>query len=287
MACIAEIAGLPVDLARTSEDRRIDPRGVARELERRPGVTHVAAVHCETSTGIINPIEEIGRVCEAAGRSCIVDSMSGFGALPVDMQAGAVDFLVSSANKCIQGVPGFSFVLCRRDALLGCEGRSSSLSLDLYEQWQTLEQTGQFRFTPPTHAMLAFAPALRELEAEGGPQARGRRYSANQRRLASGMQAIGFKTILPEALQGCVITSFAYPDDHRFDFETFHRQLTDHGFVIYPGKLSDVDCFRIGTAGHLFEDDIDALLEAVSAVATEMGVVPSAETHGTSAPGQA
>ncbi|TFH24200.1 MAG: 2-aminoethylphosphonate--pyruvate transaminase [Myxococcales bacterium] len=269
---IAETAGIRVEAVRTSEDQRVEAAALERALERTPSLTHVAVVHCETSSGIVNDVDAIGAMCRRTGRCFIVDSMSGFGALPVDLEAAGIDFLVSSANKCMQGVPGFSFVLARRAVLAGCAGRSPSLSLDLHAQWRGLEDSGQFRFTPPTHAMLAFAQALRELDAEGGPEGRGRRYAANQRRLVAGMRALGLETVLPDALHGPVITTFRFPSDERFAFETFYRCLSERGFVIYPGKLSKLDCFRIGTAGHLFEADIDALLAAIADVLAEMGL---------------
>lgn len=272
MAAIAEVAAVPVQVVRSAALRPVEAQKIRLALEKDPRLTHVAVVHCETSSGVVNPVDEIGTLCGQAGRRYIVDSMSGFGALPIDMRAAGIDFLVSSANKCIQGVPGFSFVLCRRAALVECGGRARSLSLDLLAQWRGLERSGQFRFTPPTHAMLAFAQALRELDAEGGPAARGRRYAANQRRLVAGMRALGFDTVLPDELQGPVITSFRFPAEESFEFEAFYDRLATRGFVIYPGKLSELDCFRVGTAGHLFDADIDALLAAIGGVLDEMGV---------------
>jgi 2-aminoethylphosphonate-pyruvate transaminase len=198
--------------------------------------------------------------------------MSSFGAIPVEMEEAGIDYLVSSANKCIEGVPGFSFVIARRTALLASGGSARSLSLDLLAQWQALEKTGQFRFTPPTHALLAFAQALRELEAEGGVPGRNARYTANQRILAAGMAALGFRAYVPAAKQAPIITTFHYPTDTNFHFEEFYRRLSDRGFVIYPGKLSQADCFRIGNIGRLTEQDMTALLAAVRETLREMQV---------------
>ena len=190
--------------------------------------------------------------------------------------AAHIDFLVSSANKCIEGVPGFGFVIARKEALLETEGWARSLSLDLLAQWRGLEGNGQFRFTPPTHALLAFHQALLELEEEGGPEGRGGRYFQNYRTLVTGMRALGFKEYLSTDLQGYIITSFLYPTDPKWSFEEFYRRLNERDFVIYPGKVSNADCFRIGNIGRVFEADIRALLAAIREVVEEMGFNPSA-----------
>jgi len=233
-------------------------------------ITHVAAVHCETTTGILNPIAEIGNITKSQGRTFIVDAMSSFGAIPINFAAAGIDFLISSANKCLEGVPGFSFVIGRRDLLLASEGWARSLSLDLLGQWKGFEKNGQFRYTPPTHSILAFEQALRELELEGGIVARGARYAANHRALVEGMERLGFRIYLPPSLQSCIITSFLFPDDPKFSFSEFYRRLSDKGFIIYPGKISQADTFRIGTIGRIFEADIRALLGAIRETIDEM-----------------
>src|SRR5262249_25635619 len=201
-----------------------------------------------------------------------VDSMSAFGAVAFDLDACGVDYVVSSSNKCIEGVPGFSFVICKRAALLATEGWSRTLSLDLLGQWQGLEKTGQFRFTPPTHALLAFRQALDELALEGGVSARAARYRQNYETLVAGMRALGFEEYLKPELQGYIITSFRYPLDPNFRFEDFYSRLNEKGFVIYPGKVSNADCFRIGTIGRLFPSDVHALLHAVRQTLQEIEV---------------
>jgi 2-aminoethylphosphonate-pyruvate transaminase len=193
--------------------------------------------------------------------------------VPFDLPACHADFLVSSANKCIEGVPGFSFVLCRREALLRAAGWARTLSLDLYDQWQTLEKTGQFRFTPPVQVILAFLQALDELEQEGGVPGRAARYRRNYEIIRAGMRRLGFAEYLEPALQGHIITSFRYPDDERFDFETFSSRLGELGYVIYPGKLSHTDCFRIGHVGRIFPTDCQGLLWAIERVLGELGVL--------------
>jgi 2-aminoethylphosphonate-pyruvate transaminase len=237
--------------------------------------TDVAVVHCETTTGIINPIEAIGALVRRAGARYIVDAMSSFGAVPIDIAGAGIDYLVSSANKCIEGVPGFGFVIARRSALLETEGRARSLSLDLLAQWKGLESSGQFRFTPPTHVLLAFHQALLELEAEGGVAGRAARYRENYRTLVEGMSALGFRAYLAPELQGYIITSFRYPATPGWDFETFYARLNERDYVIYPGKVSDGDCFRIGNIGRIFPADVKALLAAVHDVLTAMNVSPS------------
>lgn len=263
---IAEIAArhrIAHEVLRYPEDVRPDPAEVDRRLGDDPTLTGVAAVHCETSTGMLNPIGEIGRVARRHGKTYAVDSMSAFGGVELDLRAAGADFLVSSANKCLEGVPGFAFVLCRAEALRACREQARTLSLDLYDQWAALERTGQFRFTPPTHVLLACRQALDELDREGGVPARARRYRRNQRALRAGMRALGFTEFLPPALQSPIITAFRDPTDRPFDFPSFYDGLQRRGFVIYPGKVSRADCFRIGTIGRIFPRHIHRLLEAV------------------------
>jgi 2-aminoethylphosphonate-pyruvate transaminase len=263
---------LATEVLRWPENQITNPVAVGRRLAEDPALTHVAVVHCETTTGILNPVEEIGKLVSEAGRVFIVDAMSSFGAVPLSLAAARVDFLISSANKCVEGVPGFSFVLARRRPLEDCEGNARTLSLDLFEQWRGLETNGQFRFTPPTHAILAFAQALRELEAEGGVAGRARRYQANHTALMAGMRALGFEPFLAPEHQGWIITAFHAPGDAAFRFEDFYQRLAARGMVIYPGKLGRVPCFRIGNIGRLTTSDIRALLEALDAILRAMNL---------------
>ena len=271
---MARTADIDVEPLRTPEDTPPDPAAIARALDADAAITTVAVVHCETTTGILNPVEAIGCAVKERSRTYLVDAMSSFGAIAIDIERAGIDYLVSSANKCIEGVPGFSFVIARRDALEAAEGRARSLSLDLVAQWRGFERNGQFRFTPPTHAILAFDRALRELEEEGGIEARGARYRRNHEALMTGMRALGLRPYLPPEVQSFIITSFHYPRHPVFDFDTFYRKLSDRGMIIYPGKLTDVDCFRIGTIGHIFEDDVRALTDAIGAALDEMGCRP-------------
>jgi len=277
IAQMARIHRIETETLETPENCKFSPKAVAERLAASRGITHVAVIHCETTTGIVNPIEEIGQVARDAGAVYVVDAMSSFGAIPVDLAAACIDFLISSANKCIEGVPGFGFILARRNRLLEAEDRARTLSLDLYAQWAGLESDGQFRFTPPTHALLAFYQALIELEAEGGPAGRSARYCANHGALMCGMAEMGFESYLAPQDLSCIITAFRYPSHPRFSFEEFYRQLSRLGFIIYPGKLTTEPCFRIGIIGRLFPADIEALLAAMRRVLKEMGAASNAD----------
>ena len=272
MQKIAEVHGIPTAILNYDEDQYISAADVDRVLSNDPSISAVAVVHCETTTGIMNPIEDVGAVVRKHNRIYFVDSMSAFGAAQFDFQACEIDYLVSSANKCIEGVPGFSFCIARRSALEQTAGWSRTLSLDLYEQWRGLEKSGQFRFTPPTHTMLAFRQAIEELKMEGGVPGREKRYQANCATLLEGMRSLGIEEYLATEKQGHIITSFLFPEDRNFNFETFYEKLNDRGFVIYPGKVSNANCFRIGNIGRIFKSDVAALVLAIEIVLKEMHV---------------
>jgi 2-aminoethylphosphonate-pyruvate transaminase len=244
----------------------------AAALDGDPDIQLVFVVHCETTSGIVNPLSEIAGVVKSRSRLLLVDAMSSFGALPIDMARDGIDVLVSSSNKCIEGVPGFAYALCRRDLLMASAGRCHSVALDLNAQWTALERTGQFRFTPPTHALVAFAQALKELAAEGGTEGRLKRYRANQATLVQGMKRIGFVPLLEEAHAGPIIQTFMSPQDPRFDFEVFYRYLRSRGFAIYPGKLTKRPSFRIGTIGQVDEQVMRDVLQAVRDALKHLGV---------------
>jgi 2-aminoethylphosphonate-pyruvate transaminase len=272
MAMIAKVLGILCETIVFDEATPVRTEHVRVALAEDPAITHVGVIHCETSTGILNPVAELGRTVRDLGRVFIVDAMSSFGGVPMDLAADKIDFLISSANKCLQGVPGFAFVLARRDLLQAAESCARSVSLDLLAQWKGFESNGQFRFTPPTHALLGFLQALKELEEEGGVEGRAARYSANRQALMDGMRALGFDFYLAPEHQSHIITSFRFPAHRRFDFSTFYDRLSELGFVIYPGKVSNAECFRIGTIGHIFSQDINALVAAIRQVLGEMQV---------------
>ncbi|EDS6426494.1 2-aminoethylphosphonate--pyruvate transaminase [Salmonella enterica subsp. enterica] len=266
-ARMVEMAGL-MGIAHHAYDcgevARPDVQAIDAILNADPTISHIAMVHSETTTGMLNPIDEVGALAHRYGKTYIVDAMSSFGGIPMDIAALHIDYLISSANKCIQGVPGFAFVIAREQKLAACKGRSRSLSLDLYAQWRCMEDNhGKWRFTSPTHTVLAFAQALKELAEEGGVAARHQRYQQNQRSLVAGMRALGFNTLLDDELHSPIITAFYSPEDPQYRFSEFYRRLKEQGFVIYPGKVSQSDCFRIGNIGEVYAADITALMTAI------------------------
>jgi 2-aminoethylphosphonate-pyruvate transaminase len=226
-------------------------------------ITHVAFVHCETTTGILNPLQELAILVKRYDKVLIVDAMSSFGGIPMDISHLGIDFLISSANKCIQGVPGFAFVIAIKDQLLKCRGNARSLVLDLFDQWEQMDQSGKWRYTSPTHVVRAFYQALTELEHEGGIEARLQRYQENHRLLVEGMRSLGFQTLLSDEVQSPIITSFLYPE-RDFNFPDFYQQAKQRGFVLYPGKISKADTFRIGNIGDICPDDIKRLIAVLS-----------------------
>ncbi|MEO1154142.1 MAG: 2-aminoethylphosphonate--pyruvate transaminase [Pseudomonadota bacterium] len=256
----------------------LPPRGpdVAEHLTADPAITHVVAIHCETSSGILNPIAEIAEATAAAGRKLLIDSMSGFGALPLNVTDFPVEAFVSSANKCIEGVPGFGFVIAWRSAMETAKGRCHSLSLDLHAQWEYMERTGQWRFTPPTHAVAAFLRALDLHSAEGGAPGRLHRYTTNRDTLVQGMRALGFETLLQDRWLSPIIVTFFNPADPAFSFQRFYDLMKAKGFIIYPGKLTVVDSFRIGCIGRMDAAVMAQVAAAAGDSLTEMGVTDPA-----------
>jgi 2-aminoethylphosphonate-pyruvate transaminase len=245
---------------------------VVTMLDADRSISHVWMVHCETTSGIVNPIQEIGQAVKLHDKVFMVDAMSSFGALPLDMVDLKMDVMVSSSNKCLEGVPGFSYVVLKRDLLEASAGACHSVVLDLFEQWRGLETSGQFRFTPPTHALVAFDQALREHEQQGGVDGRGARYARNAQALVAGMREIGFSTLLEDEVSGPIIQTFLTPADPNFHFEKFYEALRIRGFTIYPGKLTKRPSFRIGTIGQIDERVIGAALAAIRETLSEMGV---------------
>ena len=245
---------------------------VVTMLDADKSISHVWMIHCETTSGIVNPIEEIGQAVKSHDKVFMVDAMSSFGALPLHMVEQNIDVMVSSSNKCLEGVPGFSYVVVKRDLLEASAGACHSVVLDLFDQWRGLENNGQFCFTPPTHALVAFDQALKEHEQQGGVEGRGSRYGRNAKALVAGMTEMGFSPLLQEGLAGPIIQTFLTPRDPNFHFEQFYEALRVRGFTIYPGKLTKRPSFRIGTIGQIDERVIAAALQAIRDVVSEMGV---------------
>ncbi len=269
---LAQRLGIETQTLVWPEDAQVDPAAIDAALVADPAIDVVACVHSETTSGILNPIAAVGAVVRKHGKILIADAMSSFGGVPLDLDTAGIDALVSSSNKCIEGVPGFSFVLVKRALLATCAGRARSVSLDVYAQAAELDRSGQFRFTPPTHVLAAFHQALQELAAEGGIAARHARYLANRAELLAGLARLGLQTWLPPALQGPIITSVRYPDDPRFDFPAFYAALAARGFTLYPGKVSQANCFRVGTIGQLYPADYTALCAAMADVLRGQGI---------------
>jgi 2-aminoethylphosphonate-pyruvate transaminase len=272
ISAMARIHSIPLIELNFVENQLPDLQQIEAALDTYPQITHVAVIHGETTTGLLNPIDEIGTIAAHHKKVFIVDAMSTFGAYDIDLGNLNISYLISSSNKCIEGIPGFSYVLAKRSELEKCKNQSRTLSLDLYDQWLGLNSNGQFRFTPPVQSLLAFNEALNELDKEGGITSRANRYAENNSLLIAGMEKLGFKTFLPENIRSYIITSFIYPTHPKFSFEVFYSKLNEKGFVIYPGKLSKVDCFRIGNIGQLFPDDIQMLVDAIADVLIELKI---------------
>lgn len=269
---IAHRLGRPCEALRFAEDQPVDPGALDRALAADPQVTHVAVVHCETTTGLLNPVEAVGAVTAARERRLLVDAMSAFGALALDVRALPLDALMASSNKCLEGLPGLAYVIAPTPVLAESAGRSPSLALDLHAQWRGLEANGQWRFTPPTTVVAALVEALRQHEAEGGVQGRHARYAANAQALLEGLARLGLRPLLDPAVQAPVLFTFPAPEHPAWDFERFYAALARRGFAIYPGKLTQRPTFRVGCIGQVFPDDLRRFGHAVAEALAELGV---------------
>jgi 2-aminoethylphosphonate-pyruvate transaminase len=254
------------------EQEPADPARIEAALQADPRITHVAQVHCETGTGILNPLAEIAAVVARHGRGLIIDAMSSYAAIPIDARSLRFDALIAASGKCLEGVPGMGFVIARRAVLERCAGNSYSLAMDLVDQWQYLQKTGQWRFTPPTHVLAALRAAIDQYQSQGGLPARLARYTENCAALVAGMRALGLKTFLPDALQAPIIVTFHSPPDPAYDFAEFYRRVRERGFILYPGKLTAVDTFRVGCIGAIGADTLRQAVAAVAVTLREMGV---------------
>lgn len=269
---ICAVAGRAHQVLETPEDTPPSLAKLEETLAADPSITHVFAVHCETTSGILNPIRQIAGVVATHGRRLLVDSMSAFGALEIDAGAVPYDALAASSNKCLEGVPGMGFVVCRLDALKAAKGNATTVVLDLHEQWQAFERTGQWRFTPPIHVIVSLHQAIEEHRAEGGVKGRGARYAANCKILIDGMAKLGFRPLLPADLQAPIIVTFHMPTHAAFKFQAFYDGLKDRGYVIYPGKLTVANSFRIGCIGRITPEQMKGAIAAVAEVLADMGV---------------
>ena len=272
MAKLTEMMGRRLSTLETADDVQTAAADVARRLDGDASITHVGLIHCETSTGILNPLPEIADVVASRGRSLIVDAMSSFAALPIDARKTPFDALVAASGKCVEGPPGMGFVFARRSVLEKRAGNSTSLALDLHDQWVYMEKTTQWRYTPPTHVVVALDAALAQYEAQGGQPARLARYTANCETLVAGMKELGFRSFLDPKIQAPIIVTFHAPADARYAFQDFYARVRDKGFLLYPGKLTQVETFRVGCIGAIGPDEMRHAVNAVGDTLREMGI---------------
>ena len=263
MGDIARHAGIHYLMYEEDYNKIPSAEKIREILAEHPEITHVSMVHSETTSGILNDIASVAKVVKGAGKTFIVDAMSSFGGVDIPVGDLEIDFIISSANKCIQGVPGFSFIICNREKLMESKGKARSLSLDLYDQWETMNKDGKWRFTSPTHVVLAFAQALKEMEEEGGIVARAKRNEDNNRLLIQKMAEMGIRPYIGSEHQGPIITTFLYPEHHNFSFQDMYQYIKDRSYAIYPGKVTDADTFRIGNIGEIYKEDIEKLCSII------------------------
>ncbi|NNA17670.1 2-aminoethylphosphonate--pyruvate transaminase [Pseudomonas lundensis] len=273
VAKICEVLGRRFSTFETAEDQPTTAANVERLLKADPGITHVALIHCETSTGILNPLPDIAEVIARQGKRLIIDAMSSFGALPVDAQKVPFDALIAASGKCLEGVPGMGFVFAHKASLAQAAGNAHSLAMDLQDQHAYMAKTGQWRFTPPTHVVAALHEALLQYHEEGGLPARHQRYANNCQTLLAGMATLGIRSFLPEAIQAPIIVTFHAPNDPRYQFKEFYERVKAKGFILYPGKLTQVETFRVGCIGHVTHVDMQAAVDAVAQVLQDMKVL--------------
>ena len=273
LAKICEVLGRRFSTFEAAEDQPTTAADVERLLKADPSISHVALIHCETSTGILNPLSDIAAVIARHGKRLIIDAMSSFGALPIDAQEIAFDALIAASGKCLEGVPGMGFVFARKEALANAAGNAHSLAMDLQDQHAYMAKTGQWRFTPPTHVVAALHEALLQYNEEGGLPARHKRYANNCQTLLDGMARLGLRSFLPAAIQAPIIVTFHAPKDPRYDFKTFYERVKAKGFILYPGKLTQVETFRVGCIGHVSSIDMHAAVTAIAQALGEMEVL--------------
>ena len=272
LAKLTEMMGRRLSVFETAEDVPTTAADVARKLDADPSITHVGLIHCETSTGILNPLPEIAEAVAQRGRHLIVDAMSSFGAIPIDAGSVPFDALIAASGKCIEGPPGMGFVFARKSVLERCAGNSTSLSLDLYDQWTYMERTTQWRYTPPTHVVVALDAALEQYLSAGGQPARLARYTANYETLVAGMKEIGFRPFLDPRIQAPIIVTFHAPADPRYAFKAFYDKVRDKGFILYPGKLTQLETFRVGCIGAIGPDEMRHAVNAVRDALSDLSI---------------
>ena len=271
-AKLTTMMGRRVSVLACDEAAQVDPQTLAQQLKADPSITHVILIHCETGAGVLNPLQAVADVCAAHDKGLIVDAMSSFGALEIDARKTHFDALIAASGKCLEGVPGMGFVFIRKAVLDACAGRSQSLAMDLYDQYVYMEKTTQWRFTPPTHVVVALHEAIAQFEAEGGQSARLARYTANYQTLIAGMARLGFKPFLDPAIQAPIIVTFHAPAHPNYDFKTFYAAARARGFILYPGKLTQIETFRVGCIGAIGPDEMEQAVHAMGLALQDMGI---------------
>ncbi|KAF2411244.1 2-aminoethylphosphonate--pyruvate transaminase [Pseudomonas antarctica] len=273
LARICDVLGRDFSTFETAEDEPTAAADVDRLLHADPAITHVALIHCETSTGILNPLPQIADVVKNHGKRLIIDAMSSFGALAIDARKVPFDALIAASGKCLEGVPGMGFVFANKQALAVAQGNCHSLAMDLFDQHSYMAKTGQWRFTPPTHVVAALHEALVQYQEEGGLPARHQRYARNCQALLDGMAELGLRSFLPAAIQAPIIVTFHAPQDPRYQFKDFYERVKAKGFILYPGKLTQVETFRVGCIGHVDAPGMRAAVKAIAEVLQAMHVL--------------
>jgi 2-aminoethylphosphonate-pyruvate transaminase len=271
-AKLSALMGRKTTVAPFDEAQAVSPQALDAQLQADASITHVVMIHCETGAGVHNPLQDIAEVCERHGRGLIVDAMSSFAALRIDARRVRFDALIAASGKCLEGVPGMGFVFLRKDILPSCEGNSQSLAMDLHDQYVYMEKTGQWRFTPPTHVLVALDEAIRQFQEEGGQPARLARYERNYQTLIEGMAALGFKPFLEPAVQAPIIVTFHAPADPRYDFKAFYQAAKRYGFILYPGKLTQIETFRVGCIGAIGPVEMAQAVQAVGFALRDLGI---------------
>ena len=269
---LATLMGRRTTILARAEDEPVSAEELDQHLQKDPSITHVGLIHCETGTGVLNPLQAVSDVCKRHGRGLIIDAMSSFAAIDIDARKVHFDALIAASGKCVEGVPGMGFVFIRKAVLETCAGNSHSLAMDLYDQYTYMEKTTQWRFTPPTHVVAALAEALAQFEEEGGQPARLARYTDNFQTLVSGMAAIGFKPFLRADIQAPIIVTFHAPADRNYGFKKFYDAAKQRGFILYPGKLTQVETFRVGCIGAIGRNEMQQAVNAVADALREMGI---------------
>ena len=275
-AKLSTMMGRKTTVVPTPEDQCVSPIALEALLQKDASITHVVLIHCETGAGVLNPLHDIAKVCEKYNKGLIVDAMSSFAALEIDARTTRFDALIAASGKCLEGVPGMGFVFIRKAILDNCAGNNSSLAMDLHDQYVYMEKTGQWRFTPPTHVMVALAEAIQQFEEEGGQPARLKRYQSNCKTLVQGMAALGFKPYLDPAVQAPIIVTFHAPADAHYEFRKFYEAAKKHGFILYPGKLTEIETFRVGCIGAIGPIEMQQAVHAVALTLKELGIASGA-----------